>query len=506
MRHKFKLLPALVGLCLLAALAVPARAASFTDVPASHWASTFVERACADGAVSGVGGGRYGAENPVTQAEFVTILINAFYPDNQALFTAQTDPWYAPFMTAAEDLGLTEGVTAQVTAPLTRYQMARITLNVMKDSGAALLESPEETLSKIPDGGQVPAAYREAVANTYAYGLLSGMDGGWFRGGNHMTRAQAAVVYCHLADFLAGLPVGGETPEDPGTGAPAATEKTLTVGGTDYALGMSGERLSALAGSPDEILGSFVGCTWQVYGSDDYKDFFLAALSEGKVVGLCSAGKGFTYLGHSAGESIARTGHSAGDILESSYGLTPAGDSAQLFFDKNDGYALHMVWLEDPAFAGSASVTAQGLEDESRLIFHLTNAFRAWHGKAVLSWSDRAAASARLHSADMAAKDYFSHTALDGRSPFDRMREQGISFRGAGENIACWGGTSLTNWANGAKTGYAGGISAYAGWVTSEGHRENILTDYYAYLGVGGACRYGSDRLNYLYFTQNFYV
>ena len=43
---------------------------------------------------------------------------------------------------------------------------------------------------------------------------------------------------------------------------------------------------------------------------------------------------------------------------------------------------------------------------------------------------------ARMKSQDMAKKNYFSHTSPTYGSPFDMMKQFGISFRTAGENIA----------------------------------------------------------------------
>ena len=43
---------------------------------------------------------------------------------------------------------------------------------------------------------------------------------------------------------------------------------------------------------------------------------------------------------------------------------------------------------------------------------------------------------ARVKSCDMAQKDYFSHHSPKYGSPFDMMKQFGINYRSAGENIA----------------------------------------------------------------------
>ena len=76
-----------------------AHAASFTDVPESHWAYTYVEQAAAKGYVNGVGDGRFNPDGSVTYAEFAALLIRAFWPAELAKYPST--PWYlAPCMAA----------------------------------------------------------------------------------------------------------------------------------------------------------------------------------------------------------------------------------------------------------------------------------------------------------------------------------------------------------------------------------------------------------------------
>ncbi len=77
----------------------------------------------------------------------------------------------------------------------------------------------------------------------------------------------------------------------------------------------------------------------------------------------------------------------------------------------------------------------------------------------------------------MAARNYFSHTSLDGSSFVDRIRRAGY-LRGArgwalGENIA-WGSGGL-----------ASPRAIGRAWMQSPGHRANILSASYRELGVG---------------------
>lgn len=96
-------------------------------------------------------------------------------------------------------------------------------------------------------------------------------------------------------------------------------------------------------------------------------------------------------------------------------------------------------------------------------------------------------AAARAHSQDMQAKDYFSHTSLDGRTPWERMTAAGYSYRTAGENIAA---------------GQPTPEAVMAAWLASPGHCANIMNASFRDLGVGVAS--GSSSTYGIYWTQDF--
>lgn len=113
--------------------------------------------------------------------------------------------------------------------------------------------------------------------------------------------------------------------------------------------------------------------------------------------------------------------------------------------------------------------TACASAEEAEVI-RLANAVRTSMGLGMLTCHDAIAVTARKHSQDMCRQDYFSHTGLDGSSPFDRMRREGVSYRTAGENIA-WGQSTAA--------------AVHEAWMNSRGHRANILNGAFGRIGVG---------------------
>jgi uncharacterized protein YkwD len=145
-----------------------------------------------------------------------------------------------------------------------------------------------------------------------------------------------------------------------------------------------------------------------------------------------------------------------------------AGDGVTLYTDKNDGNATYAASVSDP-YAASMPESVAASE---RVIFELTNAFRARHGKPALAWNNTLASVAREHSEDMAARNFFDHSNPGGESPGDRLENAGYHWLSYAENISA---------------GQSSGISTVNSWINSSGHRSNMLTEKCTELGVGRA-------------------
>lgn len=79
--------------------------------------------------------------------------------------------------------------------------------------------------------------------------------------------------------------------------------------------------------------------------------------------------------------------------------------------------------------------------------------------------------AARVHSRDMADRNFFDHVNPDGEDPFDRIARTGYGpYRTAGENIAL--GTDTPE-------------QVVELWMGSPGHCSNIMNPDYVHIGVG---------------------
>jgi uncharacterized protein YkwD len=124
-------------------------------------------------------------------------------------------------------------------------------------------------------------------------------------------------------------------------------------------------------------------------------------------------------------------------------------------------------------------------------VLDLTNAERIKGGLSVLKLNPNLNLAAQNHSEDMALKDYFSHTGINGSSSGDRATSAGYQFSYLGENIAA---------------GYITPQEVVQGWMNSPGHRANIMNANYQEMGLGYyylESDTGNVNYNY-YWTQEF--
>ena len=122
------------------------------------------------------------------------------------------------------------------------------------------------------------------------------------------------------------------------------------------------------------------------------------------------------------------------------------------------GYAAAAV---PASFAGACS------EEEWRLL-RLTNAERLSKGLSPYSSFASLQTAADTRAGEVAAQ--YSHTRPDGGECFTALTEAGIGYRAAAENIAA---------------GQRTPERAVTSWISSDGHRANILDQTFAHVGVG---------------------
>lgn len=118
---------------------------------------------------------------------------------------------------------------------------------------------------------------------------------------------------------------------------------------------------------------------------------------------------------------------------------------------------------------GSTNTITSELTTDEQEVFDLINAKRVANGLSTLKIDDELQNVARIKAKDMVDNNYFSHNSPIYGSPFDMIKNFGIRYKTAGENIA----------------GNSSNSGAVNAWMNSEGHRANILNSSFNYTGIG---------------------
>ncbi len=132
--------------------------------------------------------------------------------------------------------------------------------------------------------------------------------------------------------------------------------------------------------------------------------------------------------------------------------------------------------------------SAGSLDAEEAAFCRTINTYRAQNGLAALRVSTSLTNAAKWDTADMAQKNYFSHTDSLGRDPFQRMTAFGYNFSTAkGENIAA---------------GNATAAATFNQWKASAPHNQNMLSSAYTVIGIGRS--YSATATYGWYWTTDF--
>ncbi|MBQ8312468.1 MAG: serine protease [Clostridia bacterium] len=128
--------------------------------------------------------------------------------------------------------------------------------------------------------------------------------------------------------------------------------------------------------------------------------------------------------------------------------------------------------------------TTDSISTQEQTAWNLLNADRTANGLPALPLDAELSRIARIKSQDMRDNNYFAHESPTYGNVRDMLRTFGYSFTAAGENIAH----------------HASVAKAQAAFMSSTGHRQNILSTTWTKVGIGIAL----DPQGYPYLTQIF--
>ena len=114
------------------------------------------------------------------------------------------------------------------------------------------------------------------------------------------------------------------------------------------------------------------------------------------------------------------------------------------------------------------------LSNYENTVLYLINTVRAGNGLNALMPNQILTGISRSRSTDMINRDYFAHCTPDGKNILDILKECGVKYRNAGENLAQ------------SKPADYGDPEAFVdAWMESPSHAANILRGCYKMIGIG---------------------
>lgn len=203
--EKFRRLVASIGVTALLTsilgFGAIAQAATFSDVPASHWANSFVEQLYEDGVVEGLANGSYGCDATADRAAFSKMVAMAFGFDPEGAADAgfsdvPAGAWYEGYVNVLAENGVVGGYTdanGKATGKfgpgdaVTRSAAAKMLVN------AASLDVNTDHGPSFPDVAE-GAWYYDFVETLYFNSVVDGYSNGKFGPGDNLTRCQLAKM------------------------------------------------------------------------------------------------------------------------------------------------------------------------------------------------------------------------------------------------------------------------------------------------------------------------
>lgn len=176
-----------------------AGAAEYKDL-SGHWAQKNIESLVTYHYINGYPDGTFRPDQPISRAEFITLLLNILHVKPSFSLTVPSTHWAQAQIDQAVDQGIIllheYPYGYEPDGSLNRGELATMVIRALK-------KQPDYGPLPFSDAEQIAnSAYRGYIKTAYSEGIISGYPDGKFKPYNPVTRAQAATVCLNLIDKL----------------------------------------------------------------------------------------------------------------------------------------------------------------------------------------------------------------------------------------------------------------------------------------------------------------
>lgn len=173
----------------------------FIDIQ-GHWAEDYIKDLYAQGYINGKSETRFDPNGEITRAELTKVAIKTFSYYSSAVTEkpfrdVAEDAWYAPYIKAAKEQGIVQGVGQDFKPndPVTRAAALKI---LFEASGLNQLTDVELSFRDTPKN----AWFYTYVASAVGHDIVSGYANNTFRPGNSITRAEVTKIVSKIKEIL----------------------------------------------------------------------------------------------------------------------------------------------------------------------------------------------------------------------------------------------------------------------------------------------------------------
>lgn len=174
---------------------------SFSDT-VNHWAKDDIRQMAAKGIINGFDDGSFKPDKNITRAEFTKLIAGLLQLEEKTgndFSDVTGNMWFAPFVYAAKNYGLINGVSDTSFAPdesITREDAAVIFFRLLEKKGITYGAEAE-----FADEEEISGYAKNAVLSLAHGGIINGSDGK-FNPKNNLTRAEAAALLSRISQVI----------------------------------------------------------------------------------------------------------------------------------------------------------------------------------------------------------------------------------------------------------------------------------------------------------------
>lgn len=167
----------------------------FTDLPASHWASGFVQTLVDKGVIKGRTATTYAPAGVLTRAEMVKIALLTFGKTVPASVSSapfadvKTTDWYATYVAAAKDLGIVSGYSGNLFKPAAAVTRAEA-LKMLLTAGGFTVSGGSAAFTDVDSGAWYMSYLKFGVLKE----IISGYGDKTFKPNASVNRAEIAKI------------------------------------------------------------------------------------------------------------------------------------------------------------------------------------------------------------------------------------------------------------------------------------------------------------------------